>query len=191
MMTPPGLSFSPTQQSLGPGPDQQKGSGNPVQDAIKLLSFKLPTNVGQNAIAPNALIAGGPTALGGQSGSALIQNFLQSLLSGHQLAGLGAAGPTGAGGMGGNPFMNWMNQEPSPSMGMPGQTNPNLGVNLQFGGGQSQPGPSLTSPNIFGSQQAPPSPQGFSYSGPSGGAFTQSGGGGFGADKAAGGNFGR
>lgn len=71
-----GLSFAPTSQSLY-GHDQ--GSANPVQDAIRILSFRMPSVLGSGAATPMQNL-GGPSQYGTQLGSAVIQNFLRSIL---------------------------------------------------------------------------------------------------------------
>jgi hypothetical protein len=75
---------------------QQKPTGavNPVQDAIRILSFRMPSTVGASGITPQQNMQG-PTALGGQLGgfpgsNPSLIDFLQRLFGGR------AAGPMGA-----------------------------------------------------------------------------------------------
>ncbi|HYE87699.1 MAG TPA: hypothetical protein VEA16_15155, partial [Vicinamibacterales bacterium] len=68
-----GLSFQPGSDNG----QQQSGYRAPVQQAIKLLSLRLPSVVGARAIAPQALLEGGGSQAiggpGGLSGNALIE----------------------------------------------------------------------------------------------------------------------
>lgn len=72
-----GVSFSPTNQSAqGTG---TPNTANPVQDAIRILSFRLPTVLGASAATPMQNL-GAPSIFGSQLGSSVIQNFLKSLM---------------------------------------------------------------------------------------------------------------
>lgn len=75
-----GISFSPFGQQGGSNQNgsqaRPQGPQAPVQDAIRLLSLKLPSNVGPTA--PSGML-GGPTPLGPQLGNAIADNWLQGL----------------------------------------------------------------------------------------------------------------
>ena len=74
-----GLSFSPTSVN---SQQQHTGQGSsPVQDAIRILSFRLPTVLGASAATPMQNL-GGPSPFGSQLGAAVIQNWLKQLLGG-------------------------------------------------------------------------------------------------------------
>lgn len=79
-MPPVGMTFSPLNAPSQGQPGQ--GPQSPLQDAIKLLSFKLPTTVGAGA--PSGLL-GPPTAagaMGPQQGDGSMDNWLMQLLKG-------------------------------------------------------------------------------------------------------------
>lgn len=90
-----GVSFSPFNQPAAGKAQPVGAAGQPVQDAIKILSLRVPTTVGASSGAPQSLL-GGPTALGSQLNSfaALgggqagqvgnIQEFLRRILLGNQ-----------------------------------------------------------------------------------------------------------
>lgn len=88
-----GISFSPLGQAGGSnqasGQPANRPTQAPVQDAIRLLSLKLPTNVGPTA--PSGVL-GGPTPLGAQMGNAIADNWLKGLYTG-QPAGRQAVRP--------------------------------------------------------------------------------------------------
>lgn len=158
----PGLSFSPGQGDQSQ-PQQQGAQNNPVQEAIKLLSFRLPNNVGQSAIAPQASLAGQGAGFGSQIGGSIAENWLKKLFGGQlgdvQTGGGGfqEQGPAlGGAPQGGNPFMDWGRQErgnnPSPP---PVGRSP--GVNIDFGNNGSQPGPGPTLQPPPAPPQQPPS----------------------------------
>ena len=89
-----GLSFSPFQQPQGMQPAQGPSQGaTPVQDAIRLLSFRMPSVVGAGA--PTA--AGnlfGQSPLGGQLQNPMLLNWLRTLLQGvGTLSGQAPMGP--------------------------------------------------------------------------------------------------
>ena len=144
-MALPGVSFSP----LDKGPNQSQETA-PVQDAIKIMSFRMPSVVGAGAPAPQGLL-GGPTAQGGFLQSGLMQALLKRLFQGQGLqmppqeAGVTpfSASPSGAVGMAGasipaaglplgspqttnfmqeNPFT--LPSAPAPSFPSPGQSFP-------------------------------------------------------------------
>jgi hypothetical protein len=122
-MPTPGLSFSPTSES----PFDQKGQGatNPVQQAIQLLSYRLPQVVGAGAIAPRELLSGGGgqgSALGSQVGSAVAEQWLRKLFMGSgDLSGPDSQVPTWAPGPQApsqsgapdapNPLFDWLRHE--------------------------------------------------------------------------------
>lgn len=78
-----GLSFSPTDQSNDP--NRPKGSANPVQDAIQLLSFRLPSFLG--ASSPSPLVGGAPSALGSQIGGGVVEEWLKRFFQGNPAQG--------------------------------------------------------------------------------------------------------
>lgn len=108
-MAMPGMTFSPG--------SERTQSASPVQDAIRLLSFRMPSVVGQGAPSPPGVLAGTPPPPGGggmpgqgmgaPGGSAplnpILEQFLKLLMSG----GMGAQGA------GGSP-MGW---SPAPTVG--------------------------------------------------------------------------
>jgi hypothetical protein len=82
-----GLSFSPMNQTPSPGQTGQAQT-NPLQDAIRMLSFRLPQNVGASAPSPGGIM-GGPTALGGQTGpNPGLTAMLMALFRGMGLGGV-------------------------------------------------------------------------------------------------------
>lgn len=122
-----GISFSPLagNQSV---PGRPTGSPvSPVQDAIKLLSFRVPSVVGAGAPSPGALM-GGPSPFGTQAASALIQNLLRLLGQG---GGIGMGGPVPSGsdvlfdqGPFGGPMTNVGGGPTAPITGGPTYRNP-------------------------------------------------------------------
>lgn len=85
----PGISFSPLQNpQTSQGPANTSGV-SPLQDAIKLLSFKLPTSVGPT----QPPLQGGPSALGPLLGNSVAQNWLMALFQGMQPQGASQATP--------------------------------------------------------------------------------------------------
>ena len=161
-----GISFSPAQNAQ-PG---QMGSGatkpgaTPLQDAIKLLSFKLPTNVGAAAPSPSQIM-GGPTALGAQLGNGVANNWLMALFRGlnpaatggfqahapvptwnpgmGDMAPMGTAQPTG--GTGGDPNAMGAGSAMPGATPPPGRTAPPVAVRYQ----PNPPTPSMpTGPSI-------------------------------------------
>lgn len=159
-MPPVGVSFSPlggNSQASGSNTGQASPSGfaAPVQDAIKLLSFRLPSQVGASAGAPGSIM-GGPTALGPQIGNAIAEQWLRRLFQGQgdptqsQMPSQvppGAMGPfsggvTGAAsGIGGGP------QTSSFPTGAPPSATP---VNVGFGDGgpRMAPDPGVAPPPV-------------------------------------------
>src|SRR5262245_8106566 len=86
-----GLSFTPTAQNQAQ--QQAFGSSNPVQDAVKILSLKVPTVVGAQSLAPAGLL-NAPGA-GGLPGGLNLDDLLKKLFA----AGGGPASlPPGFGG---------------------------------------------------------------------------------------------
>lgn len=83
-MDQPGVSFSPFNQR--PGQASPGAVQSPVQDAIKIISFRMPSTVGASAPAPASLL-GGPTPQGPGLGGGLMQEFLKRLLLGQQPQG--------------------------------------------------------------------------------------------------------
>lgn len=149
-MAMPGMTFSPGSDK---GP-----SASPVQDAIRLLSFRMPSVVGQGAPSPPGVLAGTPPppggggmpgqGMGGPPGTGagpvnpILEQFLRLLMQG----GMGAQGAGGAG-------MGWA---PPPSVGYtppvdhaPGPSQPPAPVN-QPGPVASAPGPSAPAANPWG-----------------------------------------
>lgn len=97
MSYPVGLSFSPTQQN---GPQNQPNASalTPVQQAIKILSLRIPQQGGASAITPTALLtAPGAAGVGAGAGAAWPADLL-SLLRRLLMPGadMGPAGPTAA-----------------------------------------------------------------------------------------------
>lgn len=132
-MDQPGLSFSPFNQR--PGQAAPGVAQSPVQDAIKILSFRMPSVVGASAPAPSGLL-GGPTPQGAGVGGGLMQEFLKRLLIGQQATGgpspapsmPSMSSPMGLGQT--NPFSASMGSSPS-SMPSPDTSNP-LPASVQF-----------------------------------------------------------
>lgn len=98
-----GVSFVPGQQPNPNGPPGQFGQGagtSPIQQAIQLLSLRLPRIAGANAIAPSPLM-NAPGAMGqpgaGLNGAVGNNGLLELLL---HLAGLGAGGASNGAGSG-------------------------------------------------------------------------------------------
>jgi hypothetical protein len=153
-----GISFSPAQnQPTGQvGGGMAKPGATPLQDAIKLLSFKLPTNVGASAPSPSQIM-GGPTPMGAQLGNGVANNWLMALFQGlnpaatggfqarlgvpaynpgdGSMAGMGAGSPMGS---------------PMPSGGAPGDATPGgkYPVAVQF--------PQATTPTMPDQPAGPP-----------------------------------
>ncbi len=71
-----GLTFSPLSQPTGAGSGSRYGASPALQEAIQLLSLRLPTQGLANAPAGPSLL-GSPTALGSRLGGALPQQALQ------------------------------------------------------------------------------------------------------------------
>lgn len=86
---PLGLSFAPTDQNQQE--QQNKPVGTPIQDAIKILSLRIPSFAGAKGIAPDALLQGGGAGsfpFGGQTPGGL-DEYLRRLFAG------GGMAPTG------------------------------------------------------------------------------------------------
>lgn len=101
-----GLSFSPTQapNQYGQGQGGRSGPSNPVMDAIKILSFRVPQILGPGSpVAPGLLAGqGGATPGLGGNDAALIQQWLQrffgqGLNQGNQVAPPDTPAPQGSG----------------------------------------------------------------------------------------------
>ena len=103
-----GLSFSPFNQNTDQ--NYRQGSVSPVQDAIKILSLRMPTMVGPHA--PSGVLAGGPTRGGMDANNAMMANWLRMLFSGQ----LGAGGPGGPGMPGGSLPSGWGSTPPMPGV---------------------------------------------------------------------------
>lgn len=91
-----GLSFAPGQRANPQqGPDQ--GNLSPVQQAIKILSLRVPQNAGAGGITPNALLTGpGAAGLGAAGGGFDLMALLRQLFQqGPNAMGAGQA-PLGA-----------------------------------------------------------------------------------------------
>lgn len=86
-----GLSFAPTAQNQA---QTQNGGGlSPVQQAIKILSLRIPQNTGPSGISPNALLTGpGSAGLGSAGGGVDLLAFLRRLLQPGMQAGTLAQG---------------------------------------------------------------------------------------------------
>ena len=102
-----GVSFDPASE------DQQRTTGTTppptgVQEAIRVLSLRLPRVVGANAVAPSALI-------GSPGGSGRVDSIVQQVLSRYFPTGAGAA-PAGPGGPPPAPVLS----APRPTMPSPG-----------------------------------------------------------------------
>ncbi len=83
-MALPGVSFSPLNTGSTPG---QSGQASPLQDAIKILSFRMPTVVGAQ------MSAGSPLA--GNLGDSVADNWLMNLFRGVLPAGTAVPGTPG------------------------------------------------------------------------------------------------
>lgn len=179
----PGVSFSPFNAPPQMGQGQQKPGGvSPVQDAIRMLSFRMPSTVGASAPAPQGLM-GGQTAMGGQLGNPLALNWLRALFGGQAmpgapLPGMGGGMPPGMGGMGGmSPRIPGLPQQginegndttgptPPPGYGGGGWGGGGGGLPINFGfdqggggGGGSvvPPGPRIQGPQAPSAPSQPP-----------------------------------
>lgn len=83
-----GISFAPTSSV---GRSASGPSVSPTQDAIRLLSFRLPTVLGASAAAPAALL-GGPTLQGAQMANPMAANWLRMLFG--NLSAMGGTMPS-------------------------------------------------------------------------------------------------
>ena len=87
-----GLSFAPTAQNLynqGQRGGGISGNVSPVQDAIKILSFRQPTVLGSSAPVPQSIFGtNAPTAQGGQIGGGIAENLLRMLFGGQMTGGI-------------------------------------------------------------------------------------------------------
>lgn len=77
-----GLSFQPGAQQNGTGGDREQAAGRttPVQQAIRLLSLRLPSVLGARAIAPQALL-GSQGSAGLATGGMSLDEFLRRLMA--------------------------------------------------------------------------------------------------------------
>ena len=107
-----GISFSPLDS--GDSGNSKTGPTNPVQEAIKILSFRMPTVVGAGAPSPGALM-GGPSGNGTQIGNDIAEQWIRRFLMGQGgQAGTSSAGQPGA------------PQQPSGPSGVSPLPNPNV-----------------------------------------------------------------
>lgn len=75
-----GVSFSPTGDGQQRNQQDPQGSQTPIQDAIKLLSLRIPSFRGQGGIAPQSLMQGsGSLGVMGQAGPGGMQQMLAQL----------------------------------------------------------------------------------------------------------------
>lgn len=118
-----GQTFSPANSQASGGPS---GSAPTLQDAIRLLSFRLPTNVGASAPAAPALLAGGPQTLAGMPQGT--ESWLQTLFGG----GAGGQLP---------PFLQALQERLRTQGGMPGAPGGQPGMPGAPGGGGQAPPP--------------------------------------------------
>lgn len=171
-----GLSFSPTQQNQNnQNPNNQSptagGSGSPIQDAIKVLSLRIPHITGPGGIAPPSLLnSGGGAGIGGgtmgQPGG--LEEFLRRLFAGQMGQQGGSAPPPnvhpGTGGTEPGPVEQ--GPQPGASYAGPANRSPNTGFN-----GNGPTGPLVDGPTPPG-QYRPPTTQlpntGFNGNGPTG-----------------------
>jgi hypothetical protein len=118
-----GLNFAPTAQNQQQNA-QNGQSQSPIQDAIKVLSLRIPSFVGARGIAPNELLQGGGAAAAGGMGAGMPGGLEQFL---RQLFGQMGGGPMGGGGLasppqphigiGGSLGKTLAPPEPTPPMG--------------------------------------------------------------------------
>lgn len=160
----PGLSFSPFNQKPNQAAPGQQSA--PVQDAIKIMSFRMPSVVGAGAPAPQGLL-GGPTGQGGSLDSGLLQEFLRRILMGQGGQPQSAGGPAGGAGLPGamTPFGSpqTTNFEPGSNPFQPSQASafqppaqaPDLTPSFQF-----NQDPGRTAPPASGDIPAPVAPMG-------------------------------
>lgn len=143
-----GISFSPAQQPIAGQPTGMRPGTTPLQDAIKLLSFKLPTNVGAGAPSPTQLM-GGPSPFGAQLGNGVANNWLMALFQGLNPAASGAAGLTGGQNLGGADLSGARTavqyQGPPQNVGTPGMSN--LTLPPPTGGPSWNPTPPQVTPD--------------------------------------------
>lgn len=142
-----GLSFSPTQQNSNTqNPNNQSptagGSGSPIQDAIKVLSLRIPHITGPGGIAPPGLLNSAGGAGMPQGGAGGLEEFLRRLFGGQGIPGMGAAPPPNViPGVGGGPGENPLPSPPggfNPSPAPPPPSGPPMG-----GANPAQFGPRL------------------------------------------------
>jgi len=128
---PLGLSFAPGQDEMT---QRQNGAGpstSPIQEAIRVLSLRMPRVLGASSPAPAALLSGpGSQGLGGHPGNPIIEQLLRALLGGQTSGGPMDGLPGGA--MIAPPMM------PGPGPMGGGMSGPPLIPGFKFG---EQPGP--------------------------------------------------
>lgn len=126
---PLGRSFAPNSDQMSQRPPGGAGQ-SPVQEAVRVLSLRLPRVVGASAPAPGALMGGmGGQGLAGPTSNPIVQQLMQMILGG-QTAQQGGAIP-------GLPVPGGM---PSMPASMGGFT-PNIGFNTPGGGVSTPPTP--------------------------------------------------
>lgn len=156
---PYGLSFQP---GADQNDSQPQGPPNPVQEAVRLLSLRLPSVVGARAISPQALLqAPGQAGLGaGLSGGNALLEWLKRLL---QSSGTGMP-PQAMGAFGGpDTTSDWLTQETNLGPRPPRPTTTPRIIPQETGeagGGKEQdaiPSPFVAPlPKIGGEVQTPP-----------------------------------
>ncbi len=126
-----GLSFAPLANNAPTGATgQPQANAAPLQEAIRLLSLRLPRQVASRGLAPSSLLtAPGSAGLPGTSGAPTIEEFLRRLLMGFGTPGQptnpypGTGGPEPMPGAYPAPAMSapepMMGGAPSPSMSAP------------------------------------------------------------------------
>lgn len=77
-----GVSFQPSEPRPGYG-GPQRPSGNPVQEAIKVLSLRLPRTVGARPVAPAPLLTA-PGGAGNPRVDSIVQQVLAKMFGGQQ-----------------------------------------------------------------------------------------------------------
>jgi len=165
-MAATGVTFAPGSDGRG-----QSGSGGamPVQEAIRLLSFRLPTTVGPGAPTSPGLLAGGaPGAMAGGAGGGMaslgpgIEAWLRALFTG---GGLPGSAPTASGGGPSAPGL-----PPTPSGGGMGWA---PAPTFTYGGGPEGPGAPMVPPQQNTPIPNPPAPP--YYPGPAANPVDRSG----------------
>lgn len=151
-----GLSFMPGADD-GTGTNQQNGpqrpAGTPVQSAIKLLSLRLPSVVGANAISPQALLqspgsagVGGPGGMGGESLIEWLKKLLQQSQAQTPPQAQQAMAAPSMSGNGGDSFSDSLSRERE--MNRPSMPGGGGGVPTGGGGNAPQSPPSIPLPRV-------------------------------------------